>query len=111
MGELDTGVEVVVDTVLAYSLRGVKHDLFVILEQRETKKEKATAYFERATKFSKSAGTRAITDELREKSRRLREEVKQGNYALEMEKSSQNRTQRFKHIKTPQVQRDDGWSL
>ena len=57
-----------------------------ILEIRETKKERASTLFERGQKIPGSIG-----DQLRDKARRLRQEVKLGEYAMDDDTASPGR--------------------
>jgi len=61
-------------------------EVLYILETRETKKERASVLFERGQKVPGTIG-----DQLRDKARRLRQEVKLGEYAMEDDTASPGR--------------------
>jgi hypothetical protein len=73
-------------------------EVFYLLDQRQRKKDRATVLWERSMKMPET-----IRDELRQKVRRLREEVKLGNYAIDDTKASQQPVQRYSTV----VQRED----
>ena len=60
--------------------------MLYILETRETKKERASVLFERGQKVPGTIG-----EQLRDKARRLRQEVKLGEYAMDDDTASPGR--------------------
>jgi hypothetical protein len=61
-------------------------EIHVLLEQREAKEERATMLYERGRRMPGDPG-----DRLRERARRMRQEVKMGEYAIEVDDASRDR--------------------